>query len=269
MTLNDQIKRGRELPIPQSVEAEIEKEAEKVAENIFGSYGNLHADEAEHFLQIKNDFKQGAKFGYELGRNQVNAELEEQCKINAIGAQRELKLMAEISELQDKLYHESRRAPEIEYKLGHEIEVLKAKLKIAADAMKKSIAMSEIRELGWEDILPEALKQITEGGWLKMNGHQIIVHYELWEQMKLERENLKFELDRIKAERDAYRDALSYYADKMNWYDPRLVGGSDQNAIWKDSEDVLIKSLDKHIVIGGKKARDVLSRFNNEGKKET
>jgi hypothetical protein len=74
----------------------------------------------------------------------------------------------------------------------------------------------------------------------------------------------KKELNRLQAERDAYRDALSYYADKMNWYDPRLVGGSDQNAIWKDSEDVLIKSLDKHIVIGGKKAREVLSRFEKE-----
>lgn len=36
------------------------------------------------------------------------------------------KLKAEISDLQDKLYHESKRAPEIEYKMCHEIENLKA-----------------------------------------------------------------------------------------------------------------------------------------------
>ena len=40
---------------------------------------------------------------------------------------------AEISELQDKLYHASREASGIKYELGHEIEELKKTLKIAEE----------------------------------------------------------------------------------------------------------------------------------------
>jgi predicted nuclease with TOPRIM domain len=45
------------------------------------------------------------------------------------------KLKAQNSELEDKLYHESRRAPEAEYKLGHEIEKLTRQLEVAKAAL--------------------------------------------------------------------------------------------------------------------------------------
>lgn len=37
--------------------------------------------------------------------------------------------MNRIMELEDKIYHLSREAPEVEYKLGHEIEVLQQRIK--------------------------------------------------------------------------------------------------------------------------------------------
>lgn len=52
--------------------------------------------------------------------------------------------------LEDQLYHESRKAPEIEYKLGHEIEVLQAKLDKACVALEYYRG-SDDDETGWQE----------------------------------------------------------------------------------------------------------------------
>lgn len=43
---------------------------------------------------------------------------------------------ANCERLEDQLYHESRKAPEVEYKLGHEIEVLKKQLEMCKEKLK-------------------------------------------------------------------------------------------------------------------------------------
>jgi hypothetical protein len=155
MTLTDQIKRGREfwiipvgrkysdweiyglpqgfpdefkaqevLPIPQSVEAEIEKESYKYTEAVHKS----------GTVRTFSTFQDGAHFGYELGRNQANAELDS--------------LKAMINLWQDRNAHNVR-----------EIEVLKAKLIIAVDALTDTTFSVDRRTSG---IAKGALKQITE-----------------------------------------------------------------------------------------------------------
>lgn len=81
---------------------------------------------------------------------------------------------AEISELQDKLYHASREAPGVEYKLGHEIELLKAENQKLKDAAKVLVdATVDVRSemtrketminYSWcIDQICEALKQYKE-----------------------------------------------------------------------------------------------------------
>lgn len=44
---------------------------------------------------------------------------------------------ANCERLEDRLYHESRKAPEVEYKLGHEIEVLKKQLEMCRSNLIK------------------------------------------------------------------------------------------------------------------------------------
>lgn len=112
------------LPIPESVEEAAYEYAEKRAKH-FGTWNE------QDVLNAKVCFQEG----YELGRNHANAELEEQCKINAIGAQRELKLMAEI-------------------------ERLKAKLSVAADALKSEWVGQYGAVVNTHN--KQALKQITE-----------------------------------------------------------------------------------------------------------
>lgn len=51
---------------------------------------------------------------------------------------------------------------------------------------------------------------------------------------------------------------IEYYSELTNWYDPREIDGSDQNGIWRDSENILIHSIQKYKTIGGKRARDFL-----------
>lgn len=58
----------------------------------------------------------------------LEEELKEQCHINGMGAQRELALITNVSELEDKLYHASREAQAVEYKLNSVIEKLKWQL---------------------------------------------------------------------------------------------------------------------------------------------
>lgn len=74
------------------------------------------------------------------------------------------------------------------------------------------------------------------------------------------------EIKTLKAERDAYRDVLKFYASVSNWfYSHEKHGVKFYLTIAKDSEPISYKDE----FFAGKTARDVLSRFNNEGKKET
>lgn len=50
---------------------------------------------------------------------------------------------ANCERLEDQLYHESRKAPEVEYKLGHEIEVLKKQLEMCKEALDKILGKNE------------------------------------------------------------------------------------------------------------------------------
>jgi hypothetical protein len=96
----------------------------------------------------------GWKQGFEKGSRQTNME---------------------ISNIEDKLYHTSRKIDELNYELGHEIKVLKARLEIAADALKfYSVATHAILKDKDKETLDgglylqvgkrarQALKQITE-----------------------------------------------------------------------------------------------------------
>jgi hypothetical protein len=65
----------------------------------------------------------------------------------------------EISNMEDKLYHTSRKIDELNYELGHEIKALKAKLQIAVDALTDTTFSVDRRTSG---IAKGALKQITE-----------------------------------------------------------------------------------------------------------
>lgn len=68
----------------------------------------------------------------------------------------------------------------------------------------------------------------------------------------------------LRAENEKLRECVEFYANKLSWYDNTQINGSDQKAIFKDSEDWLIKSIDKHIVIGGKRARQVLKELEEK-----
>ncbi len=72
------------------------------------------------------------------------------------------------------------------------------------------------------------------------------------------------ELERVKAERDEYKRALEFYAELTSWYDPREINGSEQNGIWNDSENILIKSNEKYLTIGGRRAREVLEKWESK-----
>lgn len=52
--------------------------------------------------------------------------------------------------------------------------------------------------------------------------------------------------------------ALEFYADTANWYDDVEVGGTDRKSIWKDFEVIL---QDKHVIYGGRRARQALEEF--------
>jgi hypothetical protein len=124
MTLTDQIKRGREfwiipvgrkysdweiyglpqgfpdefkaqevLPIPQSVEAEIEKESYKYTEAVHKS----------GTVRTFSTFQDGAHFGYELGRNQANAELDSLKAMINLWQERNAENVREIEVLKAKL----------------------------------------------------------------------------------------------------------------------------------------------------------------------
>lgn len=75
-------------------------------------------------------------------------------------------LQSKVSELQDKLYHESRRADEIAYLKNQEIESLQAKLKVAEDAILKVLPKWHDEEgfqfYTHEKILKEALDEIRK-----------------------------------------------------------------------------------------------------------
>lgn len=71
-------------------------------------------------------------------------------------------------------------------------------------------------------------------------------------------------IKKLQEENKKLVECVEFYADKLNWYDNTQINGSDQKAIFKDSEDCLIKSIDKHIVIGGKRARQVLKEIGEE-----
>lgn len=71
-------------------------------------------------------------------------------------------------------------------------------------------------------------------------------------------------IKKLQEENKKLRECVEFYADKLNWYDNTQINGSDQKAIFKDSEDCLIKSINKHIIIGGKRARQVLKEIGEE-----
>ena len=71
-------------------------------------------------------------------------------------------------------------------------------------------------------------------------------------------------IKKLQEENKKLRECVEFYADKLNWYDNTQINGSDQKAIFKDSEDCLIKSINKHIIIGGKRARQVLNEIGEE-----
>jgi hypothetical protein len=79
-----------------------------------------------------------------------------------------------------------------------------------------------------------------------------------------ERDELLTENKRLKAERDEYKKALEFYADKTQWCDPRAVNGVRQNAIMGDSEHHGDYFMDGLMVVGGKRAREILKKW--EGK---
>ena len=87
---------------------------------------------------------------------------------------------------------------------------------------------------------------------------------ELIKQLKHEHDLYKKHLKVYEDENAKLRECVEFYADKLNWYDNTQINGSDQKAIFKDSEDCLIKSIDKHIVIGGKRARQVLKELEEK-----
>lgn len=70
--------------------------------------------------------------------------------------------------------------------------------------------------------------------------------------------------ERLQAENEKLRECVDFYANKLNWYDNTQINGSDQKAIFKDSEDCLIKSINKHIIIGGKRARTLLKELGEK-----
>lgn len=72
-----------------------------------------------------------------------------------------------IEELEDKLYHESRRAPEIEYKLGHEIEKLKAQLDVALDALNEIKDYAEM-QVNMSILAPMQVPMQKQRQWFKV-----------------------------------------------------------------------------------------------------
>jgi predicted nuclease with TOPRIM domain len=111
-----------------------------------------HADQMcnVHFVGTYIGNLESFKAGYEAAQDHVQERINAGIAGRALGTQSDLvaltvllndsnsqltaakeeieKLKAQNSELEDKLYHESRRAPEVEYKLGHEIDRLQAEL---------------------------------------------------------------------------------------------------------------------------------------------
>ena len=81
---------------------------------------------------------------------------------------------------------------------------------------------------------------------------------------KIIQKNLTNEVEKLQAENAKLRECVEFYADKLNWYDNTQINGSDQKAIFKDAEDCLIKSINKHIIIGGKRARQVLKELGDK-----
>lgn len=67
-----------------------------------------------------------------------------------------------ISELQDKLYHATREAPEIEYKLGHEIETLREKIAVAVGALEKINSRKMSVYLSMHDMMVDQIKEARE-----------------------------------------------------------------------------------------------------------
>lgn len=69
-----------------------------------------------------------------------------------------------ISDLEDQLYHESRKTPEVEYKLGHRIEELESKLEVARTALETlKVAVNDKQpDPGAVMFISKALAQLTK-----------------------------------------------------------------------------------------------------------
>lgn len=72
---------------------------------------------------------------------------------------------------------------------------------------------------------------------------------------------------KLEAENTRLREALEFYSKITNWYDSNEVTGLNHCSIWKDSEDVEIKSIKRHIVVGGRRARQTLKELAELGEK--
>jgi predicted nuclease with TOPRIM domain len=73
-------------------------------------------------------------------RDELKAELGEQCRLNGMGQERELKLITEVERLKERwsaTQDDRNKLDEANIRLNHEAIALQAKLKLAVEALEK------------------------------------------------------------------------------------------------------------------------------------
>lgn len=94
---------------------------------------------------------------------EVNPQITEEIHV------REITPCANCERLEDQLYHESRKAPEVEYKLGHEIEVLKKQLEMCKEALQEIKLKSGMCVYGTAEMAEQPIEAFRQGSHIAFN----------------------------------------------------------------------------------------------------